>query len=239
MSSACQPNPFCSDVQRELISHIMIILLWYCLQQTQLIPHVYWLHLIWLSLKCGQIADRKCGHENKNVDFCAHSRAYPRRSLSLTAAHCRSLPLTVAHCRSLPLTVAHCRSLPLTAAHCRSLPLVLMHEYLRGNDKSQCGHKNKGCQFLHLKSRCIPEKYEYLTPMRTISKIDLIDIICESCIRSLIVKILNLLKYAFVYLSLRMQGWIQEFFGWRSSHQLVAVRGPTCICWLHNCLLTV
>ena len=59
------------------------------------------------------------------------------RSLPLTLAHSRSLPLTPAHFRSLPLTSAHFFSLPITPAHSRSLLRVLIHEYLRENNKSQ------------------------------------------------------------------------------------------------------
>ena len=36
----------------------------------------------------------------------------------------------------------------------------------------------------------------------------------------------------------RSQAWIQLSFDWRSSHQLVAVRRATCVCWLHNRLFT-
>ena len=34
------------------------------------------------------------------------------------------------------------------------------------------------------------------------------------------------------------QGQIQDFFYWRSSHQLIAVRRANYICWLHNRLFT-
>ena len=58
---------------------------------------------------------------HSSVNFCAHSRTYPR-SLPLTPAPIR------AHSRTYP------RSLSLTHSH--SLPHMLMHEYLQEHDES-------------------------------------------------------------------------------------------------------
>ena len=115
-------------------------------------------HLRWIYQS---ISFRVFGFSHSLVDFCAHSRSFPRYpcSLPLTPSHSLSLSLTPAHSRSLPLTPAHSRSLPLTPAHSRSppclsaltpppihaqshayqcsLPRVLMHEFLWENDKSR------------------------------------------------------------------------------------------------------
>ena len=58
------------------------------------------------------------------------------RSLPLSPAHFCWLLLSPAHSCWLPLSPADSRWLPLTPADPRWLPHVLMHTYLRENDKS-------------------------------------------------------------------------------------------------------